>query len=157
MMSISTTIKSYLTNHHVDYELVSHPKTYSSHESAQASHIPDDHIAKAVIVEDNQGFAMVVIPGSDWLKLHALQEEVGRDFRVADESSIIKLFNDCQPGALPPLGPAYGLETFVDERLMTLANVYFEAGDHEHLIHIQGEALHKLLKGVRHGHFSHDS
>ena len=156
-MSISATIKSYLADHHVDYELISHPKTYSSQETSHASHIPDDHIAKAVIVEDNQGFAMVVIPGSDWLKLHALQEEVGRDFRVADESSVIKLFDDCQPGALPPLGPAYGLETFVDERLMTLANVYFEAGDHEHLIHIQGEALHQLLKGVRHGHFSHDS
>lgn len=155
-MSIAETIKSYLSEHHVDIELVPHPKTYSSHDAAQAADIPDDHVAKAVIVKDAQGYAMVVIPGNDWLKLKALQDEVGRDFDLADESEVDKLFSDCQPGAIPPLGPAYGLETFLDDRLTTLANIYFEAGDHENLVHINGEAMHTLLKGVRHGYFSHD-
>ncbi len=49
----------------------------------------------------------------------------------------------------------YQLETFLDEQLTSLANVYFEAGDHEHLLHISGAAFLTLLKGVRHGHFSH--
>lgn len=154
-MFIAEMIQSCLSEHKVDYELVPHPKTYSSHETAQAAHILEDHIAKAVIIEDAQGYAMVVIPASDRLKLHALKEEVDRDFRLADESALNELFSDCQPGAIPPLGPCYKLETFLDERLTTLANVYFEAGDHEHLLHISGEAFRALLKGVRHGHFSH--
>jgi Ala-tRNA(Pro) deacylase len=37
-----------------------------------------------------------------------------------------------------------------------LANVFFEAGDHKHLVHVTGEAFHLLLKGARHGFFSHN-
>jgi len=155
-MVISATIERYLIQHRVDYELVPHPTTYSSHDTAKAAHIADDHIAKAVIVKDEKGYAMVVIPASHWLKLEALQQEADRDFVLAAESDATKLFPDCAPGAIPPLGPAYDLETFMDERLTSLANVYFEAGDHEDLVHVNGDAFHTLLKGVRHGHFSHD-
>lgn len=154
-MSVAATIQSCLSEHKVQYELVPHPKTYSSHETAQAAHIFEDHIAKAVIVEDSQGYAMVVIPANNWIKLHALKQELDRDFQLADESVLPELFADCQTGAIPPLGPCYQLETFLDEQLTSLANVYFEAGDHEHLLHISGEAFLSLLKGVRHGHFSH--
>jgi Ala-tRNA(Pro) deacylase len=155
-MAMADTIANYLLQHKVEYELVAHPKTYSSHETAKAAHVPDDHIAKAVIVRDEQGYAMVVIPGSHWLKLEALQQEADREYVLAAESDATKLFPDCASGAIPPLGPAYGLETFLDERLTSLANVYFEAGDHEDLVHVSGDAFHVLLKGVRHGHFSHD-
>jgi Ala-tRNA(Pro) deacylase len=55
------------------------------------------------------------------------------------------------------LSPAYGIETLIDERLTSLANLYFEAGDHQQLVYVDGEALHILLKGVRHGNFSHDA
>ncbi|NOZ54774.1 MAG: YbaK/EbsC family protein [Gammaproteobacteria bacterium] len=155
-MSIAESVVSCLTDHNIDFELVRHPKTYTSRDAAREAHVPEDHIAKAVIVENMSGYAMVVIPGDGWLKLRALRDEVDRNFILADESEVKKLFADCQPGAIPPLGPVYGLETFLDEQLTSLANVYFEAGDHENLVHISGEAFHSLLKGVRHGHFSHN-
>lgn len=155
-MAIAESIKSCLAEHHIDYELVQHPKTYTSRDTARAAHIPEDHIAKAVVVENMDGYAMVVIPGSGWLKLQALRDDADRSFILADESEVEKMFADCKPGAIPPLGPVYGLETFLDEQLTTLANVYFEAGDHENLVHVNGEAFHSLLKGVRHGHFSHN-
>lgn len=154
-MSISQTLNSYLSNHNVQYEIVHHPVTGSSRETASVTHVDEDHIAKAVIVKDVNGFAMVVLPGSEWLKMRALQEEVDRNFALAEESEIEKLFSDCETGAIPPLGQAYGLETYLDERLTSLANIYFEAGDHENLVHIHGDAFHDLFKGVRHGHFSH--
>ena len=155
-MAIAKTLESYLLQHGVDYDLVPHPKTYTSRDTAKAAHVADDHIAKAVIVRDEQGYGMVVIPGSHWLKLEAIQNEADREFVLAAEPDATELFPDCAPGAIPPVGPAYGVETFLDERLTTLANVYFEAGDHEDLVHVSGEAFHELLKGVRHGHFSHD-
>ena len=155
-MAMAETVQSYLTQHQIKIKLVPHPKTYSAHDAAQAAHIREDHIAKAVIVKDTQGYAMVVIPGSNWLKLEALQQETDRDLQLAEEAVIDTLFKDCKPGAIPPLGPAYNIETFLDEQLISLANVYFEAGDHEHLVHVSGNDLHALLKGVRHGYFSHD-
>lgn len=156
-MAMAETIKSYMSAHQIDYDLVPHPKTYNSRESAEATHIPDDHIAKAVIVKDGQGYAMAVIPGRHWLKLKAMREEIGRDFELAEEAEINKLFSDCKSGAIPPLGPAYQLETFMDQRLLMLANVFFEAGDHEHLVHVDSKAFHTLLKGARHGYFSHNN
>lgn len=156
-MSIAETIKSYMLKHQIEYELLAHPKTYSCRDSAEALHIPEDHIAKAIIVKDRQGYAMVVIPGHHWLRLKTINEELGRAFELAQETEISALFSDCQSGAIPPLGPAYQLETFLDQRLLTLANLFFEAGDHEHLVHVDGAAFHALLKGVRHGYFSHNN
>jgi len=153
-MSIAQTVNSYLSDHHIDYELLPHRKSYSCMDSAKASHIREDHVAKAVIVKDNGNYAMVVIPASGWIKMQAFQNEVGRNYKLASENELDILFKDCQQGAIPPLGPAYGLETFLDEELMSLANIYFEAGDHENLIHIHGDEFQALLKGVRHGHFS---
>ena len=155
-MGIAGTIENILVTGNVDYELVAHPRTYSSRDTGKAAHVADDHIAKAVIVRDEEFYAMVVIPASHWLKLEALCEEAGRDFVLAQESDAIALFHDCDAGAIPPLGPAYGLETFLDERLTTLANVYFEAGNHEELVHVTGAAFLHLLRGFRQGHFSHD-
>ena len=155
-MAIAKTVQNYLKQHQIKIILVPHPKTYSTHDSAEAAHVREDHIAKAVVVKDAKGYAMVVIPGSHWLKLEALQEETDRNFQLAEEKEIDTLFKDCKAGAIPPLGPAYDIETFLDEQLSSLANVYFEAGDHEQLVHVNGEGFHSLLKGVRHGHFSHN-
>ena len=154
-MSISKTVNSYLDNHNVQYELVHHPRAYTCLATARSAHINEDHIAKAVIVKDKMGYAMVVLAGSDKVKMHALQDEVNRDFELAEEADLNKLFADCQVGAIPPFGQAYGVETYLDERLNSLANIYFEAGDHENLVHVYGNEFHELFKGVRHGHFSH--
>jgi Ala-tRNA(Pro) deacylase len=136
--------------------MVSHPHTGSSHESAEASHVNEDHIAKAVIVKDESGYAMVVVPASNWVEIKHLRNELDRDFKLVEENELAKLFPDCEPGAIPPLGSAYQIETFLDEELTTLANVYFEAGDHENLVHMSGDNFKKLLSGLRHGYFSHD-
>jgi Ala-tRNA(Pro) deacylase len=156
-MAIAETVRKYLTQHAVEFEPVPHPKTFTSRDTAQATHVREDHIAKAVLLKDSQGYALAVIPGSNWVKLDALHEELNRDFEVADEADVDKLFADCAPGAVPPFGPAYGIETFVDEQLLPLANIFFEAGDHMHLVQVSGEAFHQLLKGARHGYYSHST
>jgi Ala-tRNA(Pro) deacylase len=154
-MSVAETVQRFLVRHAVDYDLVPHPHTGSSHETAEASHIREDHIAKAVVVKDADGYAMVVIPASNWVEMDHLRKELNRDFHLATEDEIATLFNDCDVGAVPPLGPAYGIETYLDQELKSLANIYFEAGDHEELVHTCGDDFQTLLSGVRHGYFSH--
>jgi len=155
-MTVAATVSDYLLDRGIDYEVLPHPLTYSSREAAGAARIPGDHIAKAVIVEDPQGAVMAVIPGSHWLKLDALRHQLAREVNLAPEADVDDLFADCEPGAIPPLGPAYGLPTVLDEALASLAEVYFEGGDHESLIRVSGEDFLALLPGVRHGHFSHE-
>ena len=154
-MAIAQTVKNFLEEKSVQYELKSHPHSGSSHESSVASHISEDHIAKGVIVKDDTGYAMVIVPADNYIEMKHLRKELGRELELVAEDEFAGLFPDCEPGAVPPLGPAYQIETVVDEALITLANVYLEAGDHEHLVHVSGDNFRNLLDGVRHGHFSH--
>ncbi|MCG6938963.1 MAG: YbaK/EbsC family protein [Gammaproteobacteria bacterium] len=155
-MAIAQTVKDYLAQKSVHYELLNHPHSGSSHETSLASHISEDHIAKGVVVKDASGYAMVVVPAVNYVEMKHVRKELDRELELVEEDEFAKLFPDCEVGAVPPLGPAYQIETFLDESLTTLANVYLEAGDHVHLLHISGDDLKTLLSGVRHGHFSHE-
>ena len=156
-MTIAATQQRYLIQRNMEYDLTLHPHTLSSHETAEAAHISRDHIAKAVVVKDASDYAVVVIPADTWLKMGHLRHELNRDLQLATQSEIAELFDDCEPGAVPPLGPAYGIETLLDESLASLDDVYFEAGDHEQLVHLRGEDFQALLSDARRGHYSHHS
>ena len=41
---------------------------------------------------------------------------------------------------MPPVGPAYGVLTVVDDSLPRDGDLYFEAGDSEDLVHMTGPA-----------------
>lgn len=156
-MTIAATQQRYLVQHNVAYDLMLHPHTGSSHETAEAAHVSENHIAKAVVVKNEVGYALVVIPASHQLRLKHLRHELQRDFQLVPEDELARLFEDCEPGAVPPLGPAYGIETLLDNALTTLADVYFEAGDHEQLVHLSGEEFLSLLSGARRGYYSRES
>lgn len=153
-MTVASSVINTLTESQTEYEVVPHPKTYSSIETAHAAHVADDHIAKGVLLKDDTDYLLAVIPASQWVDLHRIKEELGRDLQLASEEEVERLFSDCSLGAIPPLGSTYGVETVLDEALTSLASVYFEGGDHERLIRVTGEQFKKLMKGVRHGHFS---
>ena len=156
-MTIAMTQERFLVQRKAEYDLLLHPHTASSRETAIAARIPGDHIAKAVVVKDAAGYAIVIIPASRWLPMDELRKQLQRDLQLATEEEITQLFRDCDPGAVPPLGPAYGVETLLDEALSGLDDVYFEAGDHEQLVHVRGEGFRDLLRGARRGYYSHDS
>lgn len=156
-MAMAATLREAFEEQGVAWNLIAHPQTGSTRGSAEASHVPPDHVAKAVMVKDGRGYAMLVVPGNQWTKLQALNADTGRQFELATEQDIEAMFPDCRPGAIPPIGTLYGIETLLDESLTTLANVYFEAGDHEHLVRVSGEGFLQLMRGVRRGHYSHES
>ncbi len=156
-MTLAATQQRYLVQRNAEYDLMLHPHTGSSHETAEAANVAEDHIAKAVVVKDAVGYAIVVIPASHQLRLNHLRHELKRDFQLVPEDELARLFEDCEPGAVPPLGPAYGIETLLDYALTSLGDVYFEAGDHEQLVHLSGDEFQSLLNGARRGYFSRES
>ncbi len=95
-MSIPDKVRTYVRARGVDYELVRHPRSESTHETADAAHIPEDHIAKGVVVKDESGYALVVIPGDRWLKLDTLNSDLNRSFELAAEEELEGLFPDCR-------------------------------------------------------------
>ena len=99
-MAISASVDDYLKQNAIEFDLVAHEPTGSTQESADAAHVPDDQIAKGVMVRDGQGDALVVLPGNVWLVLDRLNKASGRAFELDEESELTGLFPDCQPGAV---------------------------------------------------------
>ena len=97
------------------------------------------------MLRDDRGYVMAVLPASHRLDVDALDEQLGRSLSMADENDLPRVFMDCEPGALPPLGKVYGVEAVVDEDLLTADDVYFEAGDHVALVHVSGMDFLKLM------------
>lgn len=153
-MAIAYTIEQFLNQHHVPYQVVSHPRAVTSLKTAEAANIRPDLLAKAVLLEDDDGYVVAVLPATHHIKLNKLRSQMGRNVRMASEDEISELFTDCEIGAVPALGPAYGIETVWDESLAGQSGIYFEAGDHEELIRVSGEGFVDMLGTARHGNFT---
>ena len=149
-MAIATTLKSYLEDHHVNYDVVNHIHSATALESAHSAHVPSHQVAKAVVLADTNGYIVGVLPSTNRLDLNWVNESLGRRLEMAHENELPNLFQDCDPGAVPALSSAYGLDVIWDEQLTNASEIYIEAGDHENLIHMHGDEFCKLMEDLPH-------
>jgi len=154
-MATASTVERFLSRHRVAYQVIPHEHTSTALQAARAARIPPRRLAKAVLLEDGEHFVMAVVPSTCHLDVEALSRQLGRHLALAAEPEAREIFADCALGALPALGPAYGLETVWDERLLESPEIYFEAGDHEHLVHVATRDYLGLLENSAHGSFAH--
>lgn len=156
-MPIAYTVQKYLEQQQVPFEVVTHPHSVSSLRTADQAHVQPSALAKAVLVEDDldhSRFLMAVVPASHRVQLDKLALRAGRPVHLATEEDAAGLFADCEAGAIPPLGPAYGVDTIWEDSLMEQPELYFEAGDHEHLVRLKAKDFIRLLPDSPHGQFS---
>lgn len=154
-MAIAQTVSGFLQFHQVPYRVIMHPYRETSREAAESAHVPAERLAKAVVLADQRGYLMVVIPSNRHVSVETLSRKLGRKLNLAAENRILPVFRDCETGAIPPLGPAYGIETIVDDSLVGQPEIYFESGDHRGLIRVGGDEFLELLGAATHGQFTH--
>jgi len=152
-MGISIALAQYLAEHDVPYDVVEHAHSGTASQSAGASHIPPDRIAKAVVLKAGHGFILAVLPASRHIQFAELRKQLGEDVDLANEEQIETLFLDCESGAVPALGAAYGLKVIVDGSLADQPEMYLEGGDHASLVHISGATFRALTAGASQASF----
>ena len=152
-MTIPAKLKDYLMQHHADFDVFQHPHTSSSAQTVRIAHVPAEQFAKSVILEDDEGYLMAVLPAHGRVHIGALSRQLNRRLRLATETEIVRLFDGCDPGAIPAVGRAWGVETLIEDSLMEQPDIYFEAGDHTELIHMTAQQFMELMTGVPHTHF----
>jgi Ala-tRNA(Pro) deacylase len=153
-MAIAIGLAQYLAERGVPYDVIEHPHTETASQSAEASRIPPDRIAKAVVLKGGDGFMLAVLPASRHIQFAELRKQLGHDVDIANEEQIETLFLDCESGAVPALGAAYGLKAIVDESLANQPEIYIEGGDHSSLVHISGTIFRELLSDARYAGFA---
>jgi Ala-tRNA(Pro) deacylase len=151
---MSKTLHEYLEDHARPYELLHHARTSTAMATAAAAHVSADQLAKCVLVEDERNYMLAVVPATHRLRLAALRERFGHVYGLATEWEVEWLFSDCETGALPALGQAYGIDVLVDEELLKQDDIYFAAGDRAELVHVAGEDFRALMVGAERGCFS---
>ena len=154
-MFVSQTVMQFLDRSDVDFEVVSHRHTATSSQTARAAGINPNDLAKAVLLQDDEEYLMAVLPAPRMVNPWAVEALIDEpNIVLAQERDLPFIFRDCERGAIPVLGPAFGLRTVVDDAVLQRREVFFEGGDHEHLVHIHGADFARLFDGLEHGHIA---
>ncbi len=156
-MGVATTLEEYLKAKKVEFTLLEHDYSLGSFNTARVAKIDELCLAKAVLLRDEDlHYTLCVLPTRNKILRHTLNDILDRHLEFVDEEDLFEVFKDCDTGAVPALGEAYGLDVIWDDDLLQVEEVYIEAGDHRHLIRLRQSDFAQLMHGKLHDHFSAD-
>ena len=141
----------------VALDVIEHPRTETAAAEAREAHVPDDRMAKTVVVRNGGAPILAVIPADHRLDFEKLRAELGtaEPLRLATEHEIAEQFPQFDTGAVPPIGPMLVGATVVDARLLKHHDVTCAGGDHRHAIRVATRDLVRVT-GARVADISHD-
>lgn len=146
-----SSIRSYLEGRRVPFEALLHGPAASSARRAHSVHVPGRAVAKAVLVATDRGHVLAVLPATHRIDFDRLAACLGVEKAgLAPEEEVVRVFADCERGALPPFGRLYGLATIVDTSLAGAATIVVEGNSrHEdlRLRYRDYEALEAPMRG----------
>ena len=123
-------VESLLQHHQVVYDISRHEPVYTSQQAATVRGVPLGSGAKALICKANDRFVMFVIPADCKLDSKAARQAQGwKKLRFATADEVLEM-TGLRPGAIPPFGRLFNLQTFCDPLLGQHEKINFNAGDH---------------------------
>ncbi len=150
----SQTIQNYLKDNAIPYELIYHPRAVTAEQIAHVTRIPEEKLAKTVVIRINGQITLVVLHANERVNLHRLGEQLHTsDIKLCPESEFVEYFPDCEPGAMPPLGELYHMPVIVSEDVAGDEKVVFNAGTHTELISMKYEDFARAVR-PQVGHFA---
>lgn len=147
-------IEPYLHVQGVPFHLIPHTPTQTLREASEAAEVDYHQVVRAVMLEDEQGMVMAVLPADHMLDFNALGDQLGRRFQPVPLTRLSGTFPDCEPGSIPPVPQPYGLSAIIDDDVSSLPEVYFEPGSHASLLDMNGNDFMQLHQQSRHLRFS---
>lgn len=146
-------ITQQLKDNQLWFETFEHEAVRTSEEAAKVrTGYSIDQGAKAMIVrvkksEVDKKFVMLVVPGSLRFDERKVKVMLGvKDIRFASESEVDSITGGVLPGGVPPFGNIFGLEVFVDPKLLENEKIIFNAGDKSFSVAMKSEDFLKLVK-----------
>lgn len=148
-MAVSGLVQEFLRQSNVAYSVFPHLPAFSAQEEAAVTHISGRDWAKPVVFYADGQPIMAVVPADMVIDLEQLLLLTGADhIRLASEDELATLYPDCEPGAMPPLGPLYDQPVFVDLALAAEPQVVFNGGTHGDAVCMRYDDFAALAKPV---------
>ena len=147
-MPIADKLRQYLDKKRIIYDVHELPPFTSLLQAADAAGISAASVIKTVVLKDEVGLVMVVMPATHSLDVDALSKLLHRRVELATEAQIKRVFPDCAPRFVPPMGEPYGIRTIVDDALVACDGMYFSGGDAAHLVRVSNKDFFNLLSNA---------
>ena len=137
----------YLDDNDKKYVVIKHSKAYTAQEVAASAHIPGKDMVKAVMLKIDGDMKMAVLPSTHQVNFELLKDLLETDdVELAAEDEFKALFPDCEPGAMPPFGNLYDMDTYVAETLTDNKEIAFNAGTHKELVKMSYSDFEELVQ-----------
>lgn len=149
-----SSIKEHLEKRAVHYRIHQHEATVTLEQAAKRCRLDANCLVRGVVLSDDQGLIMAVIPANRLLDFSALCDLLRRDLQPVSPEKLRQIFRDCEPGSFPPVPDVYGLEPVIDQSVYQLPKIIFEPGIHQILIEMEQTDFQKLNSKVRMGKFA---
>jgi len=147
---ITERIRRFLESGGTRCETLPHREGFTAREVAQTSHVPGSRLAKVLIAKEHDGRClMVVLPAPCRLDLGAVRDAARtRRLSLAAEGELVRLFPDCDTGAMPPFGSLYDMPVYADACFPHEGDFFFQAGNHREIVRISWEDFERLARPV---------
>jgi Ala-tRNA(Pro) deacylase len=118
----------FLRSRRIWFEELLHPPASSATKHAHHMHVPGRMVAKTVLVKAGDRYLLTVLPSTSRIDLGLLATMAGlpaSEVRLATAEELVAIFNDCEPGVVPPFGKLYDLDTILDLSLLDESDMVF--------------------------------
>lgn len=142
-------VPQFLTDQQVCFETVPHAPSYTAQKLAKHLRVSGRQVAKSVLLASGERYYLAVLPAALRVDLTAVSERLGVPVRLGGEHEVVRLFSDCEWGAVTPFGHLYGLTTLLDTSIAPDTVIAFEAGRHVEAIRMSCRDFERLERPLR--------
>lgn len=150
-MPIAVKLNQYLSRQGVFVHEIPHERAVSLECAISKANVTPDTTLKSVLMIDVKGAVMAVFPFPAELNIDAVNQALGRNLQRLTPEQSDKLFTDCEPGAHPPIGGAYGIPMIIDESLLEQDLFYLQSGCNTTMLQMDGRAFRLAIAGANKG------
>ncbi len=150
-MPIAVKLNQYFGRQNIQVHEIHHERVCSLAGAVDAAFVAAEVALKATVLIDLKGAVMAVLPLPADLDVAAVNRVLGRNLQVLTAAQSDKLFTDCEKGAQPPVGAAYGMPVIVDESLFEQDLFYLQSGCNSTLLQMDGRGFRLSVAGASKG------
>jgi Ala-tRNA(Pro) deacylase len=153
--SLTDRLVSFLRENGADFRTMTHEPVRTSEEAAQVRGTPLEQGAKALVFRADGKIILLVLPANRRIDTRAFKTAFGvRNLGMVSADELREL-TGLEVGAVPPFGNLIGFPTYVDERLLDLPQISFNAGSRTFSV-VMATADYRRLADATPGRFASD-
>lgn len=130
-VSVYDSIISGLKSKSIEFEKYEHQPVFTSEEAAKVRGTDIHQGAKALVLQADKNYILLVLPADLKADLESLKNKKGYIKLAMASKETVKAKTGLDVGSIPPVGSLLGLKTIVDSRLSDNDEIAFNAGRHD--------------------------